>query len=181
MLEFIRNFDITIINFINNHIQNQPLNEFMSYITKLGNIGIIWISLFLILLLMPKHRKTALMLLFALLLGTLLSEVILKPLISRSRPFIDSPYLHIFITKPTSFSFPSGHTTASFAAVGVIYQMIKNKLVKTLIILLAILISLSRLILMVHYPSDVLIGIILGLTCAKIVIYLFQNRLIKQS
>ena len=129
-------------------IRTPLLDIFMSNITKLGNAGIVWILLTIVLLLIPKTRKSGLILAAALIVDLILCNGILKPLIARIRPFDVN-------------SFPSGHTAASFTAVMALYLAGEKKLWKIALVL-AVLIAFSRLYLYVHYPTDVLGGIITG-------------------
>ena len=97
----------------------------------------------------------------ALALDVLLCNVMLKPLVGRMRPFTVNTGMELLINAPKDFSFPSGHTAASFAAAFALL-FVKNKLwIPSMI--LASLIAFSRLYLYVHYPTDVLAGILLGL------------------
>ncbi|MGL5354116.1 MAG: phosphatase PAP2 family protein, partial [Clostridium sp.] len=113
-----------------------------------------------------KYRKVGFMVLGALALGLILGEGILKNIIQRDRPFINMDGIDNIIKAPTSYSFPSGHTTASFAAAGVLAMNFRNK--SFYIFTVAILIAFSRLYLGVHFPTDIISGIILGLMCAYI-------------
>lgn len=115
----------------------------------------------------------------ALLLGGILGEVFLKNIVKRARPFTYLKMANLLISKPLSYSFPSGHTTASFAAVGI--SMSKLKKYRFYILTVAILIAFSRLYLMVHYPTDVLFGIILGLLSSKIVLESKLEKKFKKS
>ena len=97
----------------------------------------------------------------SLLLEVLCCNVILKPLVARVRPFDVNTAVQLLIARPTDFSFPSGHTGASFAVVSALYFS-KNRLWMPSLIL-AMLIAFSRLYLYVHYPSDVLAGALIGI------------------
>ena len=96
------------------------------------------------------------------LLGSLIiNNLILKNLIARIRPYEIINGLVPLIEKPTDYSFPSGHTGSSFAAACILYRKLPKRFGIPALIL-AILIGFSRLYLGVHYPSDVLCGIISG-------------------
>lgn len=96
----------------------------------------------------------------ALILDVLLCNMMLKPLVARMRPFTVNTGVELLINAPEDFSFPSGHTTASFAAAFALLFS-KNKLWIPSVVL-AVLIAFSRLYLYVHYPTDILAGILLG-------------------
>lgn len=172
-MDILRNFDMETLNFINNNLHSPIMDKFMIIMTSIGNGGLIWILISLILIITPKYRKVGIMTICALILTTIIGEGILKHLIRRPRPFISLPDIKLLITAPTSYSFPSGHTGSAFAAAGILGAMIKKS--KPYVITLAILIAFSRLYLFVHYPEDVLAGIILGLCSAQIVLYIFKN------
>ena len=133
----------------------------MPVITTLGNGGVIWIVCAVVLLLIPKTRKIGVVLAVSLAIEALCCNVILKPLAARIRPFDMNTAVQLLISPPTDFSFPSGHTGAAFAAASALF-FCKNRLWIAALVL-AILIAFSRLYLYVHYPSDVLGGILLGI------------------
>lgn len=103
----------------------------------------------------------------ALIIFSVLGLLILKPIIARPRPFI-AQGVDILIKEPMGFSFPSGHTGSSFAAASVIYFY--NKKRGLLALILATLIAFSRMYLFVHYPSDIVGGLILGIISSRIAI-----------
>lgn len=161
MLDIIQYLDNCIILFINKYISNLTfVNFFFKYITILGNFGFIWIAIAIILIFYKKTRKISLFILLALLFGSVLGNVILKSIFMRSRPFVQNDFINLYINKPEGYSFPSGHTLSSFIASTLLYNY--NKYYGRYFLLLAFLIGISRVILMVHYPSDVLAGAILG-------------------
>ena len=133
----------------------------MPIISMLGNAGAIWIVCAVVLLVIPKTRKVGVVLAVSLAIEALCCNVILKPLVARIRPFDVNTAVQLLISPPKDFSFPSGHTGAAFAAASALFFS-KNRLwIPSLV--LAILIAFSRLYLYVHYPSDVLGGILLGI------------------
>ena len=133
----------------------------MQLITHLGDAGIIWIILTIVMLLIPKTRKSGVIMAAALIVDVILCNVILKNLIARVRPYDVNTAVQLLVAKPKDFSFPSGHTAASFASVTALYLAGEKKLWKIALVL-AVLIAFSRLYLYVHYPTDVLGGIITG-------------------
>ena len=142
-------------------IRTPLLDIFMSNITKLGNAGIVWILLTIVLLLIPKTRKSGLILASALIVDLILCNGILKPLIARIRPFDVNSAIQLIVAKPHDYSFPSGHTAASFTAVMALYLAGEKKMWKVALVL-AVLIALSRLYLYVHYPTDIIGGVVFG-------------------
>ncbi|GAA0124965.1 phosphatase PAP2 family protein [Clostridium sp. CTA-19] len=170
---FIQKVDNLILNYIKDNMHVHIMDKIMVIITSLGNWGVIWIIISCLLIINKKYRNIGLMALGALILSTILGEGILKHIIKRTRPCVDISPINLLIKKPLSYSFPSGHTTSSFAVVGVLYRYFKNYTFELFAI--AILIAFSRLYLYVHYPTDILGGIILGLICSKIIIHIFNR------
>ena len=155
-------FEINILNFIQDTFACPFLDKVMPIITLFGDKGIFWIAVALILIIIKKTRKTGVMMGTALLLGLIIGNVILKNAIARTRPYDVNTAMQaeLLVKTLSDFSFPSGHTLASFEAATVL--MIRDKRLGIPALVLAILIALSRLYLYVHYPTDVLAGALLG-------------------
>ncbi len=156
--------------------RNLVLDAFFSAVTHLGDGGIIWIVLALSLLCIRKTRPLGLCMALALIFDLLLCNLCLKPLIDRPRPFALRE-IALLISAPHDASFPSGHTAASFAAAGVL-ALRRSKLAAPALVL-ATIIAFSRLYLYVHFPTDVLGGIVVGLLCAVLGCY-FSGHLCKK-
>lgn len=99
--------ELQFLNLIQ-EIRTTFLDVFMSNVTKLGNVGFIWILLTIILLVIPKTRKSGVILAAALIVDLILCNVILKPLVARIRPFDVNTAIQLIIAKPQDYSFPSG-------------------------------------------------------------------------
>lgn len=175
MIYSLQKFDIKILNFIDKHLRCKILDKLMPLITTLGNGGAIWIIISLCLINNKCHKNEGYMVIASLALTTIIGEGIIKHLFRRARPFIKMKQSKLLIARPITYSFPSGHSASSFAAAGIFVMM--NSRVSLYMIILASLIAFSRLYLNVHYPSDVVIGIILGIICSKAVIFVFCNIL----
>ncbi len=143
-------------------IHTPLLDKILAFITSLGNAGIIWIVLAVVLLILPKTRKTGIIVAAALLMDLILCNLILKNLVARVRPYDVNTAIAILIKKPLDFSFPSGHTAASFAAMTALF-LAKMKKAWIAALVLAVLIAFSRLYFYVHYPTDVLGGAVVGI------------------
>lgn len=172
MLNFIQHFDLKILEWISNNLHNPILDKIFIVLTTLGDNGFIWIIIALILLITKKYRKVGLLILCALLLNLILVNELLKNIVQRTRPFDAVPTIKVLIAKPSSYSFPSGHTSSAFAAVGIIAHMMKKY--RLYFIGLAILIAFSRIYLCVHYPTDILGGVVMGIFCAKVVLIIVE-------
>ncbi len=143
-------------------LRNPVLDKVMPVITSLGNAGAIWILLTLLLLLIPKTRRSGWIMALALCADVILCNGVLKNLFMRIRPCDVNQTVQLLIARPSDFSFPSGHTAASFAAVAALY-LAEEKLLFKGALALAVLIAFSRLYLYVHYPTDVLGGMAVGI------------------
>ena len=166
---FAENFDLPILDWIAQHLWCPFLDAVMPVVTKLGNGGIFWIAVSVVLMLIPKYRKAGFSMGAALLMGLLLCNLTLKPLVARIRPY-DYQLEHfgkvipLLISAPHDFSFPSGHTIASFEAATAL--LLHNKKLGIPAMVLAALVAFSRLYLYVHYPTDVIASILLGVGLA---------------
>lgn len=178
MGNLINNFDIGILNFIRDNLSSPFMDKFMTFITYLGDNGAIWIAIGIILLIQRKYRKIGLVLLLGLLLNAILGEVIIKNIVQRPRVFNTYPDISIIINPPDSYSFPSGHTASSFTAALVIGYYLKKWRYGAYI--LASLIAFSRLYLFVHYPTDIICGILLGTISALITIKVAEGNKLKK-
>ena len=159
-------------------LHNPWLDQVMQAITWLGNGGWFWCALAVLFLAFRRTRRTGLSMLASLGLGALIGLVILKPLIGRERPCWIDPSVRLLIPVPQDFSFPSGHTSSSFAAAVTILLNRKKGKVPVLglaALVLAVLIGFSRMYLYVHFPTDVLAGALLGTGSALAV-----NRILRR-
>ena len=157
-------FDLPILDWIQANLQSSFLDTVMPIITLFGEGGVFWIAWAVLLILIPKTRKIGLGMGFALIMGLLVCNVTLKPLVQRPRPYdlqeTMGVYINLLIERQHDFSFPSGHTIASFEAAVVLLKNSKKMGIPAIII--AVLVTFSRLYLYVHYPTDVIVSIILG-------------------
>ncbi len=139
------------------------LDAVFTVYTHLGDGGFLWIILCVILFCVPRTRKIGTVTLLALAIGFLCTNVVLKHLVARPRPWLDVAGLLPLVNEGDPNSFPSGHTCAAFAFAGAGLWAFPTKWAKALALAGAILMGFSRLYVGVHYPSDVLAGAIVGL------------------
>lgn len=173
-MELIYGLDMYVTRVIQS-LHNTILDNIFSFITTLGNLGIIWIIISIALLCTRKYRKAGMVSIVALIIGALLGEVFLKNLFKRNRPFMVMEGIKTVVKLPTTYSFPSGHTTSSIAAMLSIVNNVKDKFLKVFVIVSAILITLSRLYLGVHFLTDILGGIALGILSYHVSKYINQR------
>ena len=111
-LQSVQNLDGEILLQIQQHLRTDMLTPFMKIVTFLGNGGWFWILCAVVLLAVPKTRKTGYAAALSLIFGAIVTNLLLKNIVARPRPFAEIEALIPMITKPKDFSFPSGHTTA---------------------------------------------------------------------
>ncbi len=157
----ITQIDFNILDWIQT-IRTPALDAFFSFVTHLGDEGIIWIVTAVIMLCFKKTRKCGIMMGVSLIIGTIIGNLALKNIIARERPFVQNPDMmkNLIIHAPSSYSFPSGHTLSSIESATAIFLC--NKKWGIPAITLAFLIGISRCYLYVHFPTDVIVGAILG-------------------
>ena len=179
MIEWIQQADASVLFFIQEQLRVSWMNRFWECISRLGDYGLFWIILAIILLVFKKTRKVGVTVACALVLATLINNGILKTLIGRARPYEVYEALIPLGTIPIDSSFPSGHTCASFACALIYVRMLPKKYGIPLLVL-AILIAWSRLYLCVHFPSDVLGGFLVALFSSTVV-YVCALRMEKEK
>lgn len=162
MFDSILLLDGNILLFIQEFLRNPVLTPIMKVITMLGNGGLIWIVFTLLLLALPRTRRVGCMMTAALLGTLLINNIILKNLVARTRPYEVVEGLTYLVKKPTDLSFPSGHAGCAFAAACIMFRRLPGRY-GVPALALAVLISLSRLYVGVHYPTDVLFGMVSGI------------------
>lgn len=177
MMEFITSCDWAILHWIQKTLTSPVLDYLMPRITWLGNGGMIWILIGVFLMITKRYRRCGIILLIGLAVGGIIGNLFLKNMIARQRPsWIDQSVL-LLISNPTDYSFPSGHTLSSVIAATIL--TLSNKKIGFVAIPLAALIACSRLYLYVHFPSDILGGIVLGVFIG--VVTFFCCRITKKS
>lgn len=156
-------FEFSILNALQK-IHTPVLDKIMVFFTTLGGIGIIWIVLILFLLINKRTRKMGFLVMVALILEAVLCSGVLKFLFHRTRPCDINTSVHLLVRRPKDYSFPSGHTGAAFAVISGLIAAGDHKYWK-IMLPIGIIIAFSRLYLYVHFPTDVLGGLVLGILC----------------
>lgn len=160
-------FEFTILNFIQQHLRSELMDKIMVTITHLGDAGIMWIILTLVLLLIPKTRKVGFVLVLALAFDVILCNFMIKPFIARTRPYDINTAIELLIGRQVDYSFPSGHTAAGITCTVALYFM-RQKWLWKMTLLLSLLIGFSRMYLYVHFPTDIIGGIVIGIICGTL-------------
>lgn len=150
------------------------LNSLMIFITTLGDGGIVWILASLVMLCFKRTRKCGFLTLLTMGLCLIFGNLLLKNLVARPRPFAADPSVQLLIPAPGEYSFPSGHTMHGFGAATMIF--LHNKRIGMAALFLAALIAFSRLYLFVHFPTDILGGILVGAAAALAVYNVDRKR-----
>ena len=168
MLDRIKAWDNRILTILS---QKHPpvLNKIMVIITTTGNYGYVWFALSIPLLIINRSRLTGLTMILAMLITGLTGEITIKHVVARVRPCNREFGKDLLIKHPAHYSFPSGHTASSFAVSMVMFFMLPALFVP--VVIYAVLMAFSRMYLLVHYPTDVIAGAILGVICGTAAVY----------
>ena len=179
MIEAITALDAQILFFIEANLRSPLATALVTFWTNLGNAGILWIAAAVIMLFFKKTRRAGALALGGLLINLIIVNGFLKPVIGRPRPWvlIDGWVPLVYSDDP---SFPSGHTSASFAFAAAAWCALDAKWAKVLIVAAAALMGLSRLYVGVHFPSDVVGGAVIGAACGLLAVWLYRKFLQKR-
>ncbi|MEE8885824.1 MAG: phosphatase PAP2 family protein [Eubacteriales bacterium] len=150
---------------------------FLDAVMPLISNGVIFWFIFAAVLLIRKDtRRAGLIMIVAMGMDYLLGNVVMKNLFQRVRPCDVNTSVQLLVSRPTDYSFPSGHTSISFAAASGLCFSGSLKKWRIPVLTLAGLIAFSRLYLYVHYPTDVLAGVVVGVFCAWASYRLIRRR-----
>ena len=192
-------WDAGFLLYIQEYIRSDFLDPIMKVLTHSGDKGILLIVLILALLIIPRTRAIGIMSTISIAIEALLNNVLLKNIIARTRPYDEIEGLINLVGKQSDYSFPSGHTGAAFAVAGAMLvvalfglPMIEKsgeisrkdpslsfKLISVLLIMYATLLAFSRMYVGVHYPTDVLCGLLLGLGTSAMAYLIYQMAIKK--
>lgn len=167
------NWEFALLDFIYQNLYHPVSNTLAVFFTYLGEWGWMWILLAFLLTLKKKYRPYGILMLCSLLITFLVGEVGIKNIVCRVRPCDVYPQLSLLIPKPDGFSFPSGHAASSFTAAVILFHA--NRKWGVCALAAASLIALSRVYLYVHYPTDVLAGMLLGIAVACMVFFIYRR------
>ena len=167
--------DGQILLWIQQNLRHPAWDAWVLRLTSLNDHGMLAIAACVVMLLLPKVRRTGATTALSLILNTLVVNVTLKPIIARVRPYEVVEGLTYLGEAMSDFSFPSGHSAAAFAVAVVMYLRLPKRW-GVPALLLAAAIALSRLYVGVHYPTDVLAGAAIGALCAFAVCRLIRKK-----
>lgn len=183
--ELFHGLDYAILNFMHNLALSYgdiltPAAEFFQTIGQLPFLLTGWLAL--ILFIVMKDKKLGLNMLVATVITAVMVSLFIKGYVQRLRPYdysVVSEYHDWFVLVNSNvqsdvYSFPSGHTSAAMAGVTAFFIWSKNKKLSWLAFIYVILMGASRNYLMVHFPSDVMVGVLVGLISAIIAHYLIE-------
>ena len=164
-------WDSGILLWIQDNLRAGFLTPVVKVINHMGDKGIFWILLTLALLIVRKTRRVGVQCGVAMVIGLIVTNLIIKNWVARVRPYELIPGLECLVGIQKDFSFPSGHTTNSFACAWVLFWRAPRKWGVPALVM-AVLISLSRLYVGVHYPTDVIGGLVIGICSACLALWL---------
>lgn len=172
MFYWLQNMDDFLLMEIQS-IHNSVMDVMMPLISAIADHGVIWFLIAALLLIKKDYRKYSFMIIISMGVAFVIGELILKPLVGRARPCHINEWIPLLIQAPDSFSFPSGHTASSFTAATILYLC--NRKWGIIAFVLAGMIAFSRMYLYVHYPTDILAGIVLGIFSALLVYWTYKK------
>lgn len=164
-MEGLEQLEGRILLWIQEYVRQDWLDPIMVFLTSLGNAGWFWLLLMIVMLFFVKTRRIGSTGLLAIGMGAIITNLWLKNIVDRIRPYEVIEGLHYIVEMPSDASFPSGHATCSMAAAVVLFCKLPGKF-KIPSLMLGVLISLSRLYVGVHFPTDVLAGMAIGTIAA---------------
>jgi undecaprenyl-diphosphatase len=168
LLEAIGRFDLAAFRWLRAH-HSPLLDSIMAGLSDIARGGAIWIALAcLVALLQPRRWRAVVQVVLAIVVAFLLTDYLAKPYFNRSRPFEMDASSRVYGYKPTTRSFPSGHSASAIAGVCALARLAPEA--RSIFWIFAALVAFSRVYLGVHYPADVIAGALLGLAVGKFVV-----------
>lgn len=164
MPEWIQAVDESVLRWIA-AIRIPFLNTLMSFYTTLGNAGLLFIAAAVVLVIFKSTRRAGATALTAMTFGLIVTNLTIKPLLSRARPWVVMEEFEVLVKSSDPNSFPSGHTCAAFAFAVALCGVLPQKWARAAVLAAAFLMGASRLYVGVHFPSDVLAGALIGTLC----------------
>jgi len=163
---------LDFLYFIQNHLRSPFLDKLFVFITYLGGPVNIFIIIGIIYFFLKNRREEGTAILLSLVLSAIIAVLILKKIINEPRPCDVDTSVILLVKRPYGQSLPSGHAAVT-AAGATIFFIYKNKF-RWLALLFTIVMCYTRMYLFVHYPLDVVTGLIVGVLSAFLAMYLLK-------
>lgn len=180
IFNYITQIDFSILYYIQDHLRCAFLDFLMPLLGFIQEGGMVWIAISIVLICFKKTRYCGFAILLAMGIDTLITEFAIKNVVCRVRPCNVDFSVNMLISRPTSYGFPSNHTASAFAAATALLVTLNRKRWAILGYVLSTAIAVSRLYVFVHFPSDVLVGAIVGSLIALLVCYLMKKTGFKE-
>ena len=163
----LQEIDSSILIWIQEYLRVDGITPIIKLITTLGNGGMIWIVSAIVLLFFKSTRKLGILALLSLLICFLITNVMIKNIAARPRPFDMVSEIIPLVREPMDYSFPSGHTSSAFAVCWLYYRYMKR--CKWLPLVSALLMGMTRMYVGVHYPTDVIAGAVIAIAVSEMI------------
>lgn len=180
LLTALSRYEANFLYWVQATLRNPVTDPILSFFTHLGDAGGLFIVLTALLLCHPKTRRAGFSAACALVFSLLFTNIILKHLFARPRPWVSFSFLAPLVAEHDPNSFPSGHTSAAFAFAFGSLRALPKRWMKIAVVVLAVLMALSRLYVGVHYPSDVATGFVVG-DLAALCGWLVSEAIVKRT
>lgn len=154
-------------------LHHPVLDRMMLFLTTIGEAGMVWIAISLVLVCFPKTRRCGISMMISMVLTYVVGNLLLKNLVARPRPCEVDQSVKLLVKFPWDYSFPSGHTMNGFTAATTIFLSYKKAGLAAYV--LAAAVAFSRMYLFVHFPTDVAGGILVG-AAAAVMVYFAMKR-----
>ncbi len=184
-MALIEQVDVWLFQLLNLYLVHPAADDLMVFLTRVKLSGhiIALAALFIIIRRGKSAFLVILLALFAVGMADIVASGILKPLVQRIRPCFVLDHVRLLVSQPRSYSFASSHAANSAAVASVIWIFFHRgdfveKLYTIIMILYALAISWSRVYVGVHYPGDVIAGMMIGV-CSAMLVYLFSSWVLK--
>ncbi len=175
----IQTVDFRILDWIQANLRSDAMDTIMQIFSFLAEYGWLWILTAVVCLVLPEKRRLGAAIGLALIIESVVINIFLKNMVCRTRPYDINTSIALIIEPQNDYSFPSGHSAASFAASVAIYRF--SKPVGIISLVIAAIISFSRLYLYVHFPSDVLAGIIIGVLAGIAAVRIVRTKAMEEK
>lgn len=170
-------WDASILLWVQENLRTVLGDLIIPFWTHLGDHGLLWIVMALVLLCFPRTRRLGALALGGLFFSLLAVNVTIKHLVARPRPWLTIEGLLVLVNEPDPNSFPSGHTSAAFAFAAAVFRELPRSWMQFAVVAAAVCMGCSRIYVAVHYPSDVLAGMVVGTLCGLCAAWVYRKFL----